>query len=809
MRSQVSWASRRVETTSSVILVLAALTLSGLSVGVGASPVGPSVRIGSVPAATHTPSGPNPSIQHVVVVPLENEELSEVWANGPYERYLAANYGNATNYYAACHPSAPNYLGMFAAVANQCGSDSWANYTNATLAGEFDAASLTWGQYAESLPGNACSSPGTATAGMFATRHTPALWFASILGNQSYCNAHVLSSSAFNGSVANGTLRNYSYYTPNLCDDGHNGCGNNTTDAQMTLQADTWLRDWLSPILNHTGGYDTPEEEETINHTAFILTWDEGTGSNAGFAVPGVTSGDNYLWCGQNGETGDAACGGHIYTAIVSPYSRNTTFKENDSTYGLCRTVEWLFHLAPLGNPGDLDNVSGFPAMTSLFRFPAAAFNVTVEEHGLAAGTTWSFNVSGQPSEDTNASSLALSLPNGTYSFVAAASGREWDSPNGSFDVNGTPTNVSVGFVAATFSVVFADVGLPNGTWWHLNVSTGIDIWTTSAVIGYRLTDGTDSYSAYTNTTGWPTPHGNFTVANSSVLVNVTFGPRIFEATVSESGLPAGLPWWVNVTGSAPVSSIAPAIELALPAGSYRYFASADGNVWSRANGALDLEFGPTSASVVFTLETYPVTFTSLNLSAGSSWSLTFGGATEPVASGSIAAFVEPNGTYRFGATGPSNAPPLESAGTLQVAGAPYPELIPFDPVLEVTSFVSSPTTAGLGGSLQLEVTVVGGTGPHTFAYSGLPLGCTGPDSPSLECTPSRAGQYSVTVVVTDSLGARTSGTTSFGVSSNVVAPPKPVAGTDWTLVAGVGVVVVLVAIAALMVWRRSRTRDP
>jgi phosphatidylinositol-3-phosphatase len=345
------------------VTVLAVLAFSVLPSGT------PTVSAGLVTDGKKAPA--TPYIQHVVVVVLENEELTEVWQHGPYETYLAAHYGNATHYFAACHPSAPNYLAMFSAVVNQCGSDNWHNYTNNTLGLEFDAAHFTWGAYPESLPSNACSSPGTATAGLFATRHVPALFSSSVLKNQTYCNDHVQSSNVFNSSVANGTLRNYSFYTPNLCDDGHNGCGGNTTNAQMTHQADTWLKDWLTPILNHTGKYSSSAEQSLINHTAFIITWDEGVASNAGFALPGVTSGDNYLWCGQNGEAGDASCGGHIYTAIVSKYSVHTTFTTDDSPYGLCRTVEWLFHLPRLGNPGQMDNRTGFPPMKSLFNFTA------------------------------------------------------------------------------------------------------------------------------------------------------------------------------------------------------------------------------------------------------------------------------------------------------------------------------------------------------------------------------------------------------------------------------------------------------
>ena len=352
---------------------LAALVAIALLVlfAVPAPSSGAAGTVGEVRGAVNV-SNDTPFIQHVVVVVLENELLSQVYAHGPYERYLADVYGNATSMYAACHPSAPNYLAMVAGVVNQCGSDTWHNYTNKTIFSEFDRSGLTWGSYAENLPAKACSNPGGVTAGLFATRHVPALWFTSVNTNQTYCRSHVVGANVFNSSVAAGTLRNFSFYTPNLCDDGHDGCGLNTTNGQLTRQADSWLKNWLTPMLNHTGRFSGSKEQAMINHTAFLISWDEGnSGLIGGFPVAGVTSGDNLQWCGQHGATGDAVCGGHIFLSIVSPFSLDRTMTANDSTYGWDHTVEWLFHIAPLGNPGGFDNLKGFPAMSALFNFTA------------------------------------------------------------------------------------------------------------------------------------------------------------------------------------------------------------------------------------------------------------------------------------------------------------------------------------------------------------------------------------------------------------------------------------------------------
>ncbi len=320
-------------------------------------------------AVRATTGGTAQPIQHVVLIVLENEVLNNVKAHGPYEEYLASTYGVATEFYAACHPSAPNYLAMISAETLQCNSDNWNNYTETNLGDLLDAAGDSWHQYAENLPSNACSDPGASTQGAFAVRHVPFLYFANVTRNQTFCDEHVLPSSSFNSSVAQGTLGTFSFYTPNLCDDGHNGCGGNTTSAQMTQQADAWLKDFLGPILNHTGPYGSPAEQNLVNHTAFIVTWDEGTGSNAGFKVAGVDHGNNYAYCSKNGAAGDAACGGQIYLVVVSPYSLHRSMTTDDSDYGIDATVEWLFGLPHLKNPGKFDHRAGFPALKSLFSF--------------------------------------------------------------------------------------------------------------------------------------------------------------------------------------------------------------------------------------------------------------------------------------------------------------------------------------------------------------------------------------------------------------------------------------------------------
>jgi hypothetical protein len=70
-----------------------------------------------------------------------------------------------------------------------------------------------------------------------------------------------------------------------------------------------------------------------------------------------------------------------------------------------------------------------------------------------------------------------------------------------------------------------------------------------------------------------------------------------------------------------------------------------------------------------------------------------------------------------------------------------------------VAAFTVSPATITLGSSTTLNATVVGGTLPYTFAYTGLPSGCASTNLPQLTCAPTAAGAYSVTVHVADAFG--------------------------------------------------------
>ncbi|MCI4351827.1 MAG: alkaline phosphatase family protein [Thermoplasmata archaeon] len=309
----------------------------------------------------------NAFIQHVVVIVMENIELSTLngngWSKAPYQGYLAKTYGFASNFYGACHSSLPQYIAMTAGTAVGCTAvSSRAAHLN-NIGDLLENASFSWGAYFESMP-SACYKGNYGAYPLYTNTHNPFIYYNDIGLNASRCNSHVVNSAVFNASLANGSLPNFAYYVPNNVDD----CHGNQTNFVPIPSCDGWLRNFLSPIENHTGNYSSPQARSVVNHTAFFVLYDEGT-TGAGYSIPGYAT----KACTLNGTNSSSrnytVCGGHTYLVVVSPYSLGQVWSANSATFSLLSTVEWLFSLDNCGNPESSDGTQNFPAMTSLFSF--------------------------------------------------------------------------------------------------------------------------------------------------------------------------------------------------------------------------------------------------------------------------------------------------------------------------------------------------------------------------------------------------------------------------------------------------------
>src|SRR5947208_4843091 len=280
---------------------IATVSSSGLVTGVVAGAVtitATSEGQSGTSAITVTPST-GAQFDHVFIVLEENNDYSSVTNSSmPYLTGLAAQYGLATQYYANTHPSIGNYLDMTSGtVLTNDDSYSGSPFNVPNIFRSLIAAGKSWKGYAEDLPSTGFVDYTQIEVGQFASRHFPPIYYTDVHDNPAQAQ-NVVPFTQFATDLANGTLPNYSFIVPNLCNDAHD-CSLNT--------ADSWLQQNIDPLVRSAFFQQ--------NNCLLIITFDEAGGDNT------------------NG-------GGQVYWVAVSPTKSkrgyvSTTLYQHQSTLRL------------------------------------------------------------------------------------------------------------------------------------------------------------------------------------------------------------------------------------------------------------------------------------------------------------------------------------------------------------------------------------------------------------------------------------------------------------------------------------------
>jgi hypothetical protein len=246
---------------------------------------------------------------------MENHSYTSIIgsSSAPYINSVAGECGLATNYHNLSHPSLPNYVGATSglAVSSLTPFDPDCNPTGTctTSAASIFGQGETWHAFEESMPSNCAKS----NSGEYAVRHNPPPYFTALSG----CSTSDLPYSSLAGELSAGTLPAFSFITPNLIDDMHDG---------TVKQGDTWLATNLPKILSSSA--------YTSGTTAVFITWDEGSGGSTG---------EN---CATN--TSDSSC--RVATLVISPSTKaGSTSGTLFNHYSLLGTAEQLLGLPRLG----------------------------------------------------------------------------------------------------------------------------------------------------------------------------------------------------------------------------------------------------------------------------------------------------------------------------------------------------------------------------------------------------------------------------------------------------------------------------
>ncbi len=161
------------------------------------------------------------------------------------------------------------------------------------------------------------------------------------------------------------------------------------------------------------------------------------------------------------------------------------------------------------------------------------------------------------------------------------------------------------------YKSTFTESNLPSGTPWFVNISgvpgsgkiTGSSYSTT-------LKNGTYSYTVSTSSSQYypSASTGSFTVSGKQVSISVTFQKKApvityYKTTFTESGLPSGTPWFVNMTG---ISNSGPikvsSYSTTLKNGTYSYTVSTSSSQYypSASTGSFTVSGKDSFVGIVF-----------------------------------------------------------------------------------------------------------------------------------------------------------------------------------------------------------------
>lgn len=276
-------------------------------------------------AADRGPASSEHHIKTVWVIVMENQNWSSIKGNksAPYMNQTllpiashAEQYFNPPNN----HPSLPNYIWIeagtnFGVLDDRPPlADSQSSTQHlVTLLKNAPGGGVSWRAYEENITGKDCP---LSDKYPYAVRHDPFVYFDDVTDKKNigsaYCIEHLRPFDELAKDLANNSVAQYNFITPNVCNDMHDSCA---PVYNKIAQGDAWLAKYLPKILNSQAYRDGG---------AVFITWDEA-------------------------NIGD----GPIGMIVLSPFAKGNGYS-NSVHYdhgALLRSLEKIFGVTPyLGN---------------------------------------------------------------------------------------------------------------------------------------------------------------------------------------------------------------------------------------------------------------------------------------------------------------------------------------------------------------------------------------------------------------------------------------------------------------------------
>lgn len=352
-----------------------------------------------------------PPVRHVFVIVLENQGYAATFGNPAADPYLAqalpAEGALLENYYATGHESNDNYVSLVSGqppnAQNQADCPRFDNFTGAlmlengvesgtgcvypaevpTIGNQLSAAKRPWKAYMQDMGNDpnreaaACGHPALeasdetqkAEAGDgYATRHDPFVYFHSVIDEQKFCDKHVVALGSPTGQMPAAALRGetglatdlasvtrtpeFSFITPNLCNDGHDfPCTNQPSGASALADIDAFLETWVplitgSPAYRENGLLEIVFDEAASSEAESCCEEMPGPGS----PLPGVVG----------------PGGGRVGAVLLSPFIKPGTISATEyNHYSSLASWETLLGLPKLADAKTVPTSFGSDVFTA------------------------------------------------------------------------------------------------------------------------------------------------------------------------------------------------------------------------------------------------------------------------------------------------------------------------------------------------------------------------------------------------------------------------------------------------------------
>ena len=343
-------------------------------------------------ASQSATAGSGLGVHHVWVIEIENEGFDSSYVSNP-NPYLSKTLPHQgallTQYYGIGHESNDNYLAEISGQApnpmTQGDCQDYVDFRPAvatsdgqyvgqgcvypsqvqTIANQLTSAGLSWKGYMQDMGNDEnrepdrCGTPtnpsglgfrdGTQSASavdQYAARHNPFVYFHSIIDTRA-CNLDVVPLDQLTGDLASvSTTPNFSFITPNLCNDGHDapctGKDVRGSTAGGLVSVDHFLSMYV-PLITSSAAF---KQDGLI-----IVVTDEAANSDASSCCNEQT-GPNTIAPGIGGS-GGGVVGAVVLGRCVNAATRSTAPYNH---YSLLRTLEDIYgiktHLGYAGATG-------------------------------------------------------------------------------------------------------------------------------------------------------------------------------------------------------------------------------------------------------------------------------------------------------------------------------------------------------------------------------------------------------------------------------------------------------------------------